>query len=88
MADRSTETIVTFRRPFSLSPFEGDLPAGRYRVVADEIEISGLSFIAFRRTATLLHLPALATGPGTSGQVIAIDQAELDEALAADGRPG
>src|SRR5690606_4013185 len=80
MAGRSTETTVTFHRPFSLSAVERPLPAGRYRCVIDEEEISGLSFVAFRRSATLLHLPALSIRAQTS-EVVSIDPSELDAAL-------
>jgi hypothetical protein len=87
MADRTTESIVTFQRAFTLSSVEGSLPAGRYRVVVDEDEISGLSFVAFRRTATLLHVPAISASAVTC-QMIVIDPAELDTALVADLGPG
>ena len=52
---------VTFRRPFILPELEGPRPAGTYRLVTDEEEISGLSFLAFRRIGTMLRLPSLAT---------------------------
>ncbi|KAF0123374.1 MAG: hypothetical protein FD152_3334 [Xanthobacteraceae bacterium] len=83
MAGRSTETTVTFHRPFSLSAVEWPLPPGRYRCVIDEEEISGLSFVAFRRSATLPHLPALSVR-GQATQVIAVDPAELDATQATD----
>jgi len=54
---RTTESTITFRRPFTLSALDKAQPAGTYRVVTEEEEIDGLSFVAFRRTATLLHLP-------------------------------
>ncbi|QCK85346.1 hypothetical protein E8L99_05960 [Phreatobacter aquaticus] len=87
MADRTTESIVTFQRAFSLSAIEGSLPAGRYRVVVDEDEISGLSFVAFRRTATLFYVPAMSAAAVTR-QMIVIDPADLDRALTADLAPG
>jgi hypothetical protein len=59
MADRTTETTVTFKHPFSLTSLDSRQPAGTYRLVMDEEEILGLSFLAFRRTATMLHIPAL-----------------------------
>ena len=61
MPVRTTETTVTFKRPFILPELEGPQPAGTYRLVTDEEEISGLSFLAFRRTGTMLRLPSLAT---------------------------
>jgi len=85
MAGRSTETTVTFHHSFSLSAVERPLPPGRYRCVIDEEEISGLSFVAFRRSATLLHLPALSIRAQAS-EVVPIDPSELDAALANDLR--
>ena len=82
MAGRSTETTITFKHPFSLTPIEGQQPPGRYRLVTDEEEIPGLSFLAFRRSATLLHLPALSTTG--QAQLIAVDPAELEATLEAD----
>ncbi len=85
MSVRTTETTATFRRPFLLAAI-GDLqPAGVYRVVTDEEEIPGLSFTAFQRTATMLHLPAIGVVAATS-QVVPVDPADLAAALAADAR--
>ena len=83
MSTRTTETTVTFRRPFTLLSVEGAQPAGTYRLVTEEEQIPGLSFIAFRRTATLLHLPADPVSGGTR-QVVNISPDELAEALATD----
>lgn len=83
MAARTTETTVTFTHPFTLTGLDRPQPAGVYRLEADEEEVLGLSFVAFRRTATLLHLPALTT-LGQAAEVVPIDPAELANALAAD----
>jgi hypothetical protein len=85
MADRSTETKVTFRHPFQLSALDGPQAAGTYLVVTDEEEILGLSYVAFRRLATMLHLPALGLSQ-TRSEVVCIDPAELAAALIADRR--
>jgi hypothetical protein len=85
MASRSSETTVTFVRPFLLAPLEAVQPAGTYRVVVDEEEILGLSFLAFRRTATMLELPALSAGQGV-GQQVRVRPEDLDAALAKDGQ--
>jgi hypothetical protein len=82
-AIRTTETRVTFRRPFLLSALEGMQPAGTYRLVIDEEQVPGLSFVAFRRPTTMLHLPA-DPSPGRSRQVVSVDPVELAEVLAAD----
>ena len=44
---------------FATTRADSKLPAGTYRLVTEEEGIPGLSFVAFRRTATLL---ALASG--------------------------
>jgi hypothetical protein len=84
MPTRATETTVTFRRPFTLPEFEFPQPAGTYRVVTDEEEISGLSIVAFHRIGTTLRLPSLET-KGGSEQMISIDPSALAAALTADG---
>jgi hypothetical protein len=83
MPDRSSETLVTFRRPFRLASFDAPQPAGTYRVVTDEEEILGLSFQAYRRTATVLHVPAVSVLSGQT-QALPIDPDELASALRAD----
>ncbi len=82
---RTTETTVTFQHPFTLRAFDGKQPAGTYRLVIDEEEIIGLSFLAYQRMATMLHTPALATGDGRQ-QVFSTDATELETALQADAR--
>jgi hypothetical protein len=85
MALRTTETTVTFKHPFILTSLDGRQPAGTYRLVMDEEEILGLSFLAFRRTATMLHIPAISPAPGRLNQVFPVNSAELAAALEADG---
>jgi hypothetical protein len=85
MTTRTTETTVTFRRPFTLAAVDGAQPAGTYRIETDEELLEGLSFEAFHRVATMLHLPAM-SAPGGRRQVINIDPGELTAALDADGR--
>jgi hypothetical protein len=82
---RTTETTITFRRPFTLSALDKAQPPGTYRVVTEEEEIDGLSFVAFRRTAILMHLPALPTASATQ-QVINVDPLEWTAIVEADGR--
>ncbi len=82
---RSTETTVTFRRPFTLAALGSVQPAGTYRLVEEQEEIPGLSFVAFRRVATLLYVPAN-PAPGDTCQVVLVSPDELAEALAADAK--
>lgn len=86
MTERSTETTVTFRHTFRLTALDRPQPAGTYMVVTDEEEIPGLSYVAFRRTATMLHIPALGAASRTRAEVICIDPLELTAALIADRR--
>jgi hypothetical protein len=86
MTVRTRESTVTFRHPFTLSAFDRPQPAGTYRLVIDEEEILGLSFLAYRQTAVMLHTPAISI-PGGPHQVFKIDSAELARALEADARP-
>jgi hypothetical protein len=60
------------------------LPAVTYRVVVDEEDLPGLSFLAFRQTATMLHLPTVSERGGV-GEVFLVDPDELAAALEADG---
>lgn len=82
MFERSTETMVTFRRAFQLSALDGAQPAGTYRLVVEEEQILGLSFVAYQRVATSLHIPAV----NGAYQVFQIDHVELEAALEADSR--
>lgn len=83
MTIRTTETTVIFSRPFLLSSVEGQQPPGTYRLVIDEEEIPGLSFLAYQRVATMLHLPAIDVINGLQ-QVFRVDPVELTSALEAD----
>lgn len=85
MADRVTETTITFKHPFALASVGSPQPAGTYRLVTDEEEVLGLSFLAFRRIATMLHVPAISISNGIS-QVFRIDPDELANALEADAQ--
>jgi hypothetical protein len=80
MTIRTHETTVTFRKPFKLRAFDTPQPAGTYRLVTEEEQILGLSFLAYQRTATMLHLKA----PNGSHHVFMIDPSELATALEAD----
>jgi hypothetical protein len=81
---RLTETTITFRHSFALADLEAAQPPGTYRLVTEEEEIPGLSFVALRRTVTLLHLPALSTS-GTH-QVVSIAPKQLAAIVEGDRR--
>lgn len=86
MPTRTKETTVTFEHPFTLAVFNGQQPAGTYLLEINEEEINGLSISVHRRTATLLHTPAIGTTSPVR-QVFPVDAGELEAALAADGSP-
>jgi hypothetical protein len=83
MSVRTIETSITFIKSFTLSSTEGVQPPGTYRLVTDDEQIPGLSFVAFRRMATMLYLPAN-PAPGSARHVVCVDPAELAAALTAD----
>ncbi len=77
MTMRTTRRIVTFTRPFFLSEVDGEQPPGSYNVDTDEELIEGLSFLAYRRVATFLHLPSISTRSGMT-QMVPIDPSDLE----------
>lgn len=83
MKTRTSKKVVTFRRPFILGGFDEELPAGAYSVETDEELLEGISFAAYRRVSTLLHLHPK---PGRSGlsEILTVDPNELDAAHARD----
>ena len=81
---RTIESMVKFRHSFVLTALETAQPAGTYRLVTEK-ELSGLSFVAFRRTATMLHLPAL-PATGATHQVVSVDPVEWAAVVEANGR--
>lgn len=83
MAMRTMKSAVTFTRSFRLGEFGEQLPAGRYPVETDETLLEGVSFPAYRRTATAMQLTA---DPGGT-EFAMIDPARLAEALAANTTP-
>ena len=80
---RTTDTTITFKRPFMLSCFDSAQPAGTYRLVIEEEAIPGLSFLAYHRTATMLHVPSMPNSAGYEA-VFFIESADLAAALETD----
>ncbi len=83
MTLRTQETTVTFAHPFRLNALQDLLPAGTYRLVTDEEQIPNVSFLAYRRTATMMHTPAISEHHGVSA-CLTVNQADLDAALLRD----
>ncbi|MGH6894666.1 MAG: hypothetical protein ACREEP_20660 [Dongiaceae bacterium] len=88
MTTRTTKTTVTFTRPFSLSGFDGEQPAGSYSVETDEELLDGVSFPAYRRMATMMQLEGESGRKSGIMQIAVIDPRHLAAALAADAAHG
>ncbi len=86
MTTRTLTRTVTFTKPFNLAELDETQPAGTYTVETDEELIEGVSFHAFQRILTLIHLHARAGRPGTS-QTASVDPKGLDDALLRDLLP-
>jgi hypothetical protein len=63
--NRTSDETVTFYGPFVIDGFAQELPAGDYVVETEEELIEGLSFPAYRRVSTTLHVDKI---PGRPGQ--------------------
>ncbi|WP_092066870.1 hypothetical protein [Poseidonocella pacifica] len=80
---RSSRSTVTFSNAFSLLGYRGQLPAGDYDVLVEEELLQGLTFEAFRRTAT--YLLVLGAGGRTGRcEMRATCESDLNEALSRD----
>jgi len=82
MTTRSHETTVTFSRAFALSEVDRPLRVGTYRIVVDEEDIPGLSFLASRRIATRHYVPAMSALSGVN-EMFLVNPDELAAALEA-----
>ncbi|TPQ37553.1 hypothetical protein C2U70_10760 [Bradyrhizobium guangdongense] len=83
MSYRCRREVVTFNHPFRIKGIDRLLPAGAYEVATDEEEIEGLSFLAFRRIATMIKVPAEGSR-GLTMEVISIGPADLSDAQRID----
>lgn len=62
MESRSTRSKIIFRHPFVLPGAVASLPAGEYDILVEEELLQGLTFEAYRRTATFLVAGASPSG--------------------------
>jgi hypothetical protein len=85
MTIRTTRKTITFRQPFYLSTTGTIQPSGTYTVDTDEELIDGLSFLAYRRVATLLRLPSTSSRGGMT-EIVTVDPSELEVALKNDAQ--
>jgi len=86
MTIRTSEKTVTFTNPFVLGGFDEVLPAGVYSVETDEELLEGISFPAYRRILTVIHLHAEPNKPGLA-RTLTVDPNDLDAALQRDQAP-
>lgn len=83
MTVRTTATTITFNHPFQLDCLNEILPPGSYSVETDEELIEGVSFLAYRRVLTIIHLDGR-PGHRSQKQTLTIDPRDLDAALRRD----
>lgn len=86
MTVRTSKKTVTFRRPFTLCGLDEVLPAGAYIVETDEELLDGISFLAYRRILTLIHLRATHGGSDFT-RTLTIDPKDLEAAQKRDQVP-
>lgn len=79
MFTRTKTRTVHFDRPFALFGLDGLQPAGDYQVQDDEEQITGISWLAYRRVATMIEVKS-----GQKTSLVTIDGAELDAAMESD----
>lgn len=80
---RSSISRVTFADAFNLRGYHGELPAGDYEVLVEEELLQGLSFEAYRRTATYLIVENRGGRAGRT-EMRATTENNLNEALNRD----
>lgn len=83
MTIRTSTRSVTFRRPFFINGIDKQLPAGTYDIETDEKLLENVSFLAYQRVSTAIHLPQ----KGGYSTTLTIDPRELDAALKRDHAP-
>lgn len=84
MTTRTTRKTVKFLHPFILEGVDRTLPGGEYQVVTDEELIQELSFPVYRRTSTMMFVPA--QSHGNSIEMVTIDPRDLQAALERDAK--
>lgn len=77
MITRTRRKHLRFDQPFFLRVIDTTMPAGIYAVDTDEELIEGLSYFAYLRTATWIHVPAVTAKSGCS-QMVLVQPAEVE----------
>jgi hypothetical protein len=84
MLTRTIHRTIHFNAPASLDGLDRPLPPGDYEVNEDEELIEGLSWLAYRRVATFITVPATPEN-GHVSRMLPIDAEALEEMLRRDG---
>lgn len=80
MEKRTTQSTVTFERPFQLAGMDRIAPAGVYRLDVEEQKLETLTFESWRRTAVTLQVARAGMT-----EYVALAPYELRDALERDG---
>lgn len=83
MSTRTTQSIVHVSAPFALRGVDEVQTPGDYAIDQDEDLVDGVSWLAYRRVATFIHLPSISTDMMTA-QLVEIGFSELEAALQED----
>jgi hypothetical protein len=83
MHTRSRREAITFRHTFRIKGIDRALPSGSYEVITDEEMIEGLSFVSFRRVATMIMVP-VAPPRASTMEMISIASVDLSDAQRID----
>ena len=83
MLTRSTRSMVTFSNDFVIGGSQREFPAGTYEVLVVEELLQGLSFEAYRRTATYLMIRGRGSSAGQTTMHMTT-QEDLEHAMACD----
>ena len=87
MSVRTTESTVTFSKSFRMADSDDLLPPGTYRLITDDEELPGMSFISYRRVATMLMIPSIESPQQHRRTTLNTSQTELDAVLLKDRQP-
>ena len=83
MLTRSTRSMVTFSNDFMIGESQREFPAGTYEILVEEELLQGLSFEAYRRTATYMMVRGRGSYAGQTTMQM-ITQEDLEHAIACD----
>ncbi len=86
MFTRLSRSMVTFSKPFTLAGTPEAFPPGEYEIIVEEELLHGLSFEAYRRTATYLKVVDRGARSGRTKMRLTTEQ-DLERALARDRPP-